>query len=67
MRREELQTPRLVKESGKERAHAGYPSAFHAVQQRALRIDGVGDPGEAMSAENADQSPTAQEMIPTMP
>jgi hypothetical protein len=67
MRRAERQTPRLVKESGKGRAHADYPSALHAVHQRALRIDGVGDPGEVVNVGNADQSPAAQEMTPTMP
>ena len=67
MRREERQTPRLVKESEKGRAHADYPSALHAVHQHALRIDGVGVPGEVVNDENVDQSPAAQEMTPTLP
>ena len=67
MRREERQTPRRAKESGKGRAHADYPSALHAVLQRELQIDGVGDPGEGVNVETADQSAAAQEMIPTMP
>jgi hypothetical protein len=67
MRREGRQTPRLVKKSGNGRAHADCPGALNVVHQRALRIDGVGDPGEAVNVENADRSPVAQEMTPTMP
>ena len=66
MRREERQTRRLVKESGKGRAHADCPSALHAIHQRALRIDGVGNPGVVVNVENVDRSPAAQEMTPTM-
>lgn len=67
MRQEELQTPRLVKDSEKGRAHADYPSALNAAHQRVLRIDGVGDPGEVVNVESVGQSPAAQEMTPTMP
>lgn len=56
-----------MKESGKGREHADYPSALYTVHLRARRIDGVGDPGEVVNVENADQSPAAQEMTPTMP
>ena len=67
MRREERQTPRRAKESGKGRARADYPSVLHVVHQRELQIDDVGGPEEGVNVESADQSVAAQEMIPTMP